>query len=146
MRILSVGIVRARDDSCNNAPFEPGYAWKAALGEAARHLQAGENRWLSTLVRDVRRLLVRRSEVLGKAPRDAARRICDYVMCPVTEPEGASKKVPPLLTEATAALVYLRNPFDDRFDIHRSVGFQDDAKVLLSVAKQLPVVIATDAV
>ena len=136
----NVDVKRLEPYMLNLAPFEPGYAWKAALGEAARHLQAGENRWLSTLVRDVRRLLVRQSEALGKAPRDAARRICDYVMCPVTEPEGANKKVPPLLTEATAALVYLRNPFDDRFDIHRSVGFQDDAKVLLSVAKQLPVV------
>ena len=48
-----------------------------------------------------------------------------------------SGKPTALLRDAVAALVYLRNPYDDRFDIHRSVGFRDDSAKLIKVAKRV---------
>lgn len=120
----------------NLAPFKPGFAWKAAKGEASAHLADHSWKWLRQLLLDADKLLKKFGPVMGQDGLTAGQCLTAFVREFVTS-QGAIPQAQ-VLRAAVAALVYLRNPYDDRFDIHRTVGFRDDARRLIEVARQLP--------
>jgi hypothetical protein len=120
----------------NLAPFPKGAAWDAATREArsrVRRLESEDLTWLRSLLIEASRLLEEYHEPLGPNAHEAGVRLVGVVR----EWLDDSKRVPvaPKLVHAVAALTYLRNPYDDRFDVHRLVGFEDDARRLEKVAR-----------
>jgi hypothetical protein len=134
----SVEVKRLEPYMLNLAPFTRGYAWNAALAEARRHVHAGDGKWLAALVSHARRLTAQHASALGDEAGLSAIRICDYLAGRASSSRRGTGSGPNVALEAAAALVYLRNPFDDRFDIHRTVGFHDDADKLIKIARRLP--------
>jgi hypothetical protein len=116
----------------NLAPFKRGFAWHAARTEAYERLKRLDWRWLRALVGDAEKLLARHGSAMGTAAHAAGVKLCGVVRNATTGAVAPSTDSLP--RDVVAALVYLRNPYDDQFDIHRSVGFRDDALRLIQVA------------
>jgi hypothetical protein len=124
--------VRLAPYMLNLAPFRGGFAWASARQEAARRLRdpAGVSGWLSALVSDCHEKLREVRLSLGPHAAAACERLIAYL-------ERAPAAVDARTIHAAAALVYFRNPYDDQFDVHRTIGLKDDAKRLLSAAAQI---------
>src|SRR3989304_5169301 len=117
----------------NLAPFKRGFAWDAARREAFERLKRLDWRWLRALVSDAEKLLARYGPAMGTAAHAAGAKLCGVVRNATMNAVAPSTgNLPP---DVVAALVYLRNPYDDQFDIHRTVGFRDDARRLIEVAR-----------
>jgi hypothetical protein len=116
----------------NLAPFPKGAAWAAARREARERVVAADRAWIQRLVTDSTRLLRQYEDALGPKASEAGRCLCTFLSQWLSSPDRGRKTAE--VTRATAALTYLRNPYDDRFDVHRLVGFEDDARRLIEVA------------
>jgi hypothetical protein len=122
----------------NLAPFSRGDAWRAARREAQAHvsrMNRDDIKWLRALLRDAQSILRKAGDVLGPDTVRAGLRLVGYLGESLDAPGSLSRKA--TAEQAAAALVYLRNPYDDRFDVHRIVGFDDDAKRLTEVARRI---------
>jgi hypothetical protein len=119
----------------NLAPFKKGFAWRAARSEAHARLALGDFKWIRALRRDAEKLLVRHGHEIGSVAQAAGRKVVSHVGAFLTKRQGQAPTA--LVKDAVAALVYLRNPYDDRFDIHRTVGFADDAERLRAVGARI---------
>lgn len=111
----------------NLSPFVPGHAAELADLEAGRIVEEPDEdrrrEALAEVARDVRRLLTIRREELGQIQDDIA------ALLTVIEGPGAASAGNRLHT-ALRALLYLRNPYDRHFDLHPTVGLQDDIAII----------------
>ena len=118
----------------NLSPFRRKYARAAALHDVRE--RADDKRWRRQLLQDARKLQGRFMEGDGKELwRPGAVRDLDRVLTWLDGPGSARNRR--IEQEALAALVYLRNPYDDEFDKHRMMGLHDDATRLKSVAAKI---------
>lgn len=121
----------------NLGPFSKGDGWSTARREARQRLKVREGRreWFRTLLADTRQIVDKEVAALKPEAVEAASKLHQWLSGWLRAPSNrAGDRRAELVV---AALIYLRNPYDDRFDTHRPVGFEDDASRLIDAAKGL---------
>jgi uncharacterized membrane protein YkvA (DUF1232 family) len=109
----------------NLSPITHEVALRHAVEEADQLLADPDQAGLYSLIESVRQLQKEHSEELAVVQReiDALAGLLEgYIKAPKAKRSGVRK--------ATAALAYLRNPYDHIFDQHVEGGFADDVEVI----------------
>ena len=110
----------------NLSPIGHEAAWRHALDEANDLLRAGSDyAGLRELLRAARELQATRANDLAEA-KDEVDGLVRMVERAMVSGDIRSAKI----RKATAALAYLRNPYDHIFDLHVEGGFIDDIAVI----------------
>jgi uncharacterized membrane protein YkvA (DUF1232 family) len=104
------------------SPFPEGYAKGQAEQEARRIIGDADAR--ETLAEEVRALVADKAETLGGI-REEVEDLIELVHGPEQSEQAREQ-----LLAALAALIYLRNPYDERFDSYGEIGFTDDIEVV----------------
>ncbi len=115
----------------NLSPVPKGHAARMAEREARELI--GDPRRLSQTLEEVRQLAEREST--GQL-QPVTKEILDLVQL-ASDGAGPSGAAPAKRTKAIAALLYLLNPYDDLYDFHDGIGYQDDIARLRQVHASL---------
>jgi len=107
----------------NLSPFSDSYSWKKAQIEARRLIDTPDR--LKTLMEETRAMFFARQGELREAVADLEEiwKTTERILA-----QGSSKT--PEDIRAVAALVYLHNPFDEKFDGLIKHGLTDDVKII----------------
>ena len=126
-----------REFAVNLSPFGPGYARRIALLTAKERLQKADKNWLGDLRKDAKRILTKDRRLSPTGREAGAACLSMLETCLGTNSAVTADKPPDTqLVRAVAALVYLRNPFDDNYDMFPARGFGDDERTLLDLVPQ----------
>lgn len=112
----------------NLSPFAEAYPWKKALSDARRLIHAPE--LLKKLIEETRALFNARREELQEVTADLESL---WVTAERILAQGGSET--PEDARSIAALIYLQNPFDEKFDGLVGHGLTDDVKVVRDVSR-----------
>ena len=116
----------------NLSPFRAGYAWRNAMADATEIAMTWSGEGIFCTMQDTQRQIWRAR--VEQPWRAQAKNDVGTLLGWLGMAMELASHAPD--HEALAALVYMRNPYDDVFDRHRVMGLRDDAGRLSSVRKR----------